>query len=163
MLLSHGWLCDFTWTATHWASLSSTIFQSLLKFMPTESAMLSIHLIFCCSLLLLPSIFPSNKVFSNELALHIRWPKYWCFSFSNSPSGEYSGLISFRIDWFDFIHSQHVLNSIVKEFFKVLYRHSCSHEIYILREDVTSRNIPQSRQSNGLPWWLSWWRICLQF
>ena len=87
-------------TATCQASLSSTISRSLLKLMSIESVMPSNHLIQCHSLPLLPSIFPSTRVFSNELALYIRWPKYWNFSFSISPSDEYSGLISFRIDCF---------------------------------------------------------------
>ena len=81
--------------------LSSTIFQSLLRFMSIESVMLSNHLILCHPFLLLPSIFPNIRVFSIELTLHIRWPKYWSFSFSMSPSNEYSGMISTRIDWFD--------------------------------------------------------------
>ena len=81
-----------------------TISQSLLKFMSIEPLMLSKHLILCCSLLLLPSIFPSFRVFSTQLALHIRWPKYWNFSFSNSSSNEYSGLIYFRINWELTIH-----------------------------------------------------------
>ena len=92
-------LFETPWTAAHQASLSFTNSQSLLKLMSTESVMLSNHLILCCPLLLLPSIFPSISVFSNESVLHIRWPKYWSFSFSFSPSKEYSGLISFRIDW----------------------------------------------------------------
>ena len=90
------------WTATHQAPLSSTISWSLLKFMSIELVVLSNHLILCHSLLLLLSIFSIIKVFSNESALHIRWPKYWSFSFNSGPSNEYSGLISFRIDWFDF-------------------------------------------------------------
>ena len=85
------------WTAAHQAPF--TIFQSLLKLMPSESEMPSNHHILCCPLLLLPSIFPSIRVFSNESALCIRWPKYWSFSLSISPSNEYSGLISFRIDY----------------------------------------------------------------
>ena len=89
------------WTAALQASLSFTVSQSLLKLMSIESVMPSNHLIFCCPLLLLPSVFPSIRVFSNELVLCIRWPKYWSFSFSTSPSNGYSGLISFRIDWFD--------------------------------------------------------------
>ena len=89
------------WTAACQASLSFTISWSLLKLMSIESVMPSNHLILCCPLLLLPSIFPSIRVFSSESALHIRWPKYWSFSFSISPSNEYSELISFRIDWFD--------------------------------------------------------------
>ena len=94
------------WTAVYQAPLSFTISLSLLKFMSIESVMLSKHLLFCCPLLLLPSILPSIRVFPNELAVHIRWPKYWRFSFSISPSNEYSGLISFRIDWFDFMLSK---------------------------------------------------------
>ena len=101
-LLSCVWLFETSWTVAHQASLSSTIFQSLLKFMCIEPVMLSNHLILCCSLLW-PSVFLSTRVFSSELALHIRWPKYWSFSFSNSPSDEYSELISFRIDWFDLL------------------------------------------------------------
>ena len=93
--LNRVWLFVTSWTAARQASLSSTISQSLLKFMSIESVMPSNHLILCCPLLLLPSIFPSIGVFSNESALHIRWPKYWNFSFSTSPSNEYSGLISF--------------------------------------------------------------------
>ena len=83
------------------APLFSTLSQSLLKFMSIELVMLSNHFIFCCPLLLLPSIFPSIRVFSNESALTIRWPKYWSFSFSIIPYNEYSGLISLGIDWFD--------------------------------------------------------------
>ena len=85
---------------------------SLLKFMSIESVMLSNHLILCCLLLLLPSIFPSISVFSNESVLRIRWPKYW--SFSNSPSNEYSRLISFRIDWFDLLAVQGTLKSLLQ-------------------------------------------------
>ena len=93
------------------ASLSFTITQSLLKLMSIESVMPSNHLILCCPLLLLPSIFPSIRVFSNESALHIR-PKYWSFSFSISPLNEYSELISFRIDWFDLFAVQGTLKSL---------------------------------------------------
>ena len=89
----------------------SKISQSLLRFMSIESQMLSNHFILCHPLLLLPSIFPSIRIFSNESALHIRWPKYWNFSFSVSPSDEYSGLISFRIDWFDLFAVQMTLKS----------------------------------------------------
>ena len=100
--LSHVRLFVTPWTAAHQASPSFTISQNLLKFMSVESAMPSNHLISCGPLLLLPSIFPSIRVFSSELALCIRWPKYWSFSFSTSPSSEYSGLISlfsFRLAW----------------------------------------------------------------
>ena len=89
------------WTATHQISLCFTISQSLLKLISIELMMPSNHLILCCPIFLLPSVFTSIKVFSSESALHIRWPKYWSFSFSISPSNEYSGLISFRIDWLD--------------------------------------------------------------
>ena len=91
-------LCDPMDSACQ-ASLSFTMFQTFLKFMSIESVMPSNHLMLCHSLLLLPSIFPSIRVFSKESALPVRWPKYWSFSFSISPSNEYSGLISFRIDW----------------------------------------------------------------
>ena len=86
------------WTAAHQASLSITNPQSSLKLMSIESVMPSYHLILCCPLLLLPSIFPSIRVFSIELVLHIRWPEYWSFSFNISPFNEYSGLLSFRMD-----------------------------------------------------------------
>ena len=89
------------WTAARQAYLSITNSRSLLKLMSIKSVMPSNHLILCCPLLLPPSIFPSIRVFSNESVLRIRWPKYWSFSFSISPSNEHSGLISFRMDWFD--------------------------------------------------------------
>ena len=98
--VSQDQLFATSWTAVCQASLTSTIFLSLLKLMFTESVMQSNHLILCCPLLLLPSIFPSIRLFSNELALFIKCPKYWGFSFSISPCNEYSGLISFRIGWF---------------------------------------------------------------
>ena len=99
--LSLVWLFATPRNAAHQAPLSFIISQSLLRFISIESAMPSIYLILCCPLLFLPSIFPNIRVFSNELALHSRWPKYWSFSFGISPSNEYSALISFRIDWFD--------------------------------------------------------------
>ena len=99
------------WTAARQASLSITISWSLLKLMSIESVMPSSHLILCRLPLLLPSVFPSIRVFSNESVFHIRWPKYWSFSFSMSPSNEYSGLISFRIDWFDLLAVQGTLES----------------------------------------------------
>ena len=98
-------------------SLFITNFQSLLKLMSIESVMPSNHLILCHPLLLLPSVFPSIRVFSNESALHIRWPKYWRFSFSTSPSSEYPGLISFRMDWFDLLAVQGTLKSFKPAFF----------------------------------------------
>ena len=101
------------WTAARQASLSFTISWSLLKLMSIESLMPSNHPIFC-HLLLLPSVFPSIRVFSNELALRIRWPKDWSFNFSISPSNEYSGLISFKIDWFDLLAVQGTLKSLLQ-------------------------------------------------
>ena len=99
-------------SATYQASLSFTISHSWLKLI--ESVIPSNHLIFCCSLLLLPSIFPSSRVFSNESALPIRWPKYWSFSFSISLSKDYSGLISIRIDWFDLLAVQGTYKSLLQ-------------------------------------------------
>ena len=100
-LVSHVQLFAIPWTIARKASLSFTISWSLLKLMSIESVMPSYHLILCCPLIILPSVFSSSRVFSSELLLHIRWPKNWSFSFSISPFNEYSGLISFRIDWFD--------------------------------------------------------------
>ena len=102
------------WMAAHQASLSFTISRSLLKLISIESVMLSNHLILCRPLLLLFSIFPSIRDFSNDSTLCIRWPKYWSFSFSFSPSNEYSGLISFRIDWFDLLAVQGTLKSLLQ-------------------------------------------------
>ena len=102
------------WTASHQASLSITNSQGLVKCMSIESVMPSNHLILCCPLLLQSAIFPSIRVFSNESVLHIRWPKYWSFSFSISPSKEYSGLISFRMDWFDLLTVQGTLKCLLQ-------------------------------------------------
>ena len=102
------------WTAAQQTSLSFTISWSLLKLMSIESVMPSSHLTLCHPLLLLPSIFPSIRVFSNESALCIRWPKYWNFSFSIRPSSEYSGLISFRMDWLDLLAVQGTLKSLLQ-------------------------------------------------
>ena len=102
-------LCN-PWTAECWASLCFTISQSLLKLMSIESVMPSNHLILCHPLLLLPSIFPNIRVFPNESALLLRWPKYWSFSISISPSNEYSGLISLGLDWFDLLAVQRTLH-----------------------------------------------------
>ena len=113
--LSQVQLFATPWTAAHQASRSFTISQSLLNLTSMELLMPSNHLILCCPLLLLPSIFPSISVFSNESALRIRWPKYCSFSFSISPSNEYSGLISFRIDWFDLLAVQGTLKSLLQD------------------------------------------------
>ena len=110
--LSHVWLFVTPWTAACQASLSITNSQSLLKLMSIESVMPCNHLILCHPLLLLPSIFPRIRVFSSESVLHIRRPKYWSFSFSISSSNEYSGLISFRMDWLDLLAVQGTLKSL---------------------------------------------------
>ena len=102
------------WTAARQASLSFTIAQSLLKLMSIELLIPSSHLVLCSPLLLLPSIFPSIMVFSNESVLHFRWPKYWSFSFSISPSNEYFGLTSSRIDWLDLLAVQGTLESLIQ-------------------------------------------------
>ena len=112
--LSCVWLFVTPWTAACQASLSFTIYWSLLKLMSIKSVMPSNHLIPYCPLLLLPSIFPSIRVFSNESTLHIRWPNYWSFSFSISPSSEYSRLISFRIGWLDLLTVQGTLKSLIQ-------------------------------------------------
>ena len=108
--LSHIRLFATPWTAVHQASLSITNSRSLLKLMSIELVIPSNHLILCCPLLLLPSVFPSIRVFSSESALRIRWPKDW--SFSISPSSDYSGLVSFRIDWVDLLAVQGTLRSL---------------------------------------------------
>ena len=111
---SHVGLFVTPWTAARQASLSITNSGSLLKVMSIESVMPSNHLILCHPLLLLPSIFPSIRVFSSESVPHIRWPKYWSFSFSISPSNEYSGLISFTMDWLDLLAVQGSLKSLLQ-------------------------------------------------
>ena len=113
-LLSRLWLFVTPWTAVHQASLSITNSQSLLKLISVELVMPSNHLILCLPLLLPPSIFPSIGVFPNVSVLRIRWPKYWSFSFSISPSNECSGLISFRMDWLDLLEVQETLKSLVQ-------------------------------------------------
>ena len=113
-LLSRDWFFVTAWTAGRHASLSITNSQSLLKHMSIESVMPSNHLTLCHPLLLLPLIFLSIRVFSNESALHIRWPKYWSFSFNISPSNVHSGLISFRMDWLDFLAVQGTVKSLLQ-------------------------------------------------
>ena len=113
---SHGcvWLFATPWTAACQASMSITNSWSLLKFMSIESVMPSNHLILCRLILLQPSIFPSIRVFSSESVLHIRWPKYWTFSFNISPTNEHPGLISFRMDWLDLLAVQGTLKSLLQ-------------------------------------------------
>ena len=113
-LLTCVWLFAIPWTAARQASLSFTVSQSLLKLIFIESVMPSNHLVLCHCLLLLPSVFPIIRVISSESALRIRWPKYWSFGFSISPSNEYSGLISFRMDWFDLLPVQGTLKSLLQ-------------------------------------------------
>ena len=114
-LLSRVWLLASPWSAAHQASLSITNSWSLLKLMSIESVMPSSHLIFCRPLLLLPSVFPSIRVFSNESVLRMRWRKYWSFSFNISPSNEHPGLISFRMDWLDLLAVQGTLKSLLQQ------------------------------------------------
>ena len=113
-LLSCVQLFVTSWTVVHQPSLSYIISQSLLKLISIESVMPSNHLILCHPLILLPSIFPSIRVFSNESVLRIRWPKYWSFSFNISPSNEHPGLISFRMDWLDLLAVQGTLKSLLQ-------------------------------------------------
>ena len=113
-LLSHIWFFVTPWTIEYQASLSITNSRSLLKLMSIESVMPSNHLILCHPLLFPPSIFPSIRVFSSESVVPIRWPKYWSFNFSISPSNEYSGKISFRMDWFDLLAVQGTLKSLLQ-------------------------------------------------
>ena len=122
-LLSHVQLFATPWTAALQAALSITNSRSLLKLMSIESVMPSNHLIFCHPLLLPHSIFPNIKIFSNESVLCVRWSKYWSFSFSISPSNEYSGLISFRMDWLDLVAVQGTLKSL-------LQHHSSKHQFF---------------------------------
>ena len=122
-LLSLVQLFVTPWTAVYQASLSITNSRSLLKLISIESVMPSNHLILCHPLLLLPLIFPNIRVFSNESVLCIRWPKYWSFSFNISPSNEYSGLISFRMDWLDLLAVQGTFNSF-------LQHHSSKHQFF---------------------------------
>ena len=150
------------WTVACQVYLSVTIFWSLLKLISIESVMPSNCLILCCPILLLPSVFPSIRVFFNELALYIRWPKYWSFSFSISPSNEYSWLISFRIDWFDFLAVQGTLRSLLQHHsskasilqYSVFFRLELSQSIHDYWKnhsfDYTDL-CRQNREGNGKP------------
>ena len=127
------------WTAACQASLSFTISWSFLRFMSIESVMLSNHFILCCPLLLLPSIFSSIRVCSSELGLYIRWPKCWSFSFSISPSNEYSGLISFRIDWLDLLAVEKTLKSLLQHNSKAsILQHSAFFMVQLLHPYMTT-------------------------
>ena len=142
-LLSRVQLFATSCTAACQAFLSTTNSWSLLKLMFIELVMPSNHPALCRPLLLLPSIFPSIRVFSNELALCIRWPKYWSFSFSISPSNEYSGLISFRIDWFDFLAVQGTLKSLLQHHNSKasILQHSAFFMIQLSHPYMTTRKI----------------------
>ena len=138
------------WTVACQASLSITNSQSLLKFMSIALVMPSNHLTLCHPLLLLPSIFPSSRVFSNESVLRIRWPKYWSFSFSISPSNEYSGLISFRIDWLDLLAVQGTLQSLLQHHSSKasIVRHSAFFIVQLSHPYMTTgRTIALTRQT----------------
>ena len=131
---SHVRLFTTPWTIACQASLSLTISWSLIKLVSVESVMPSNHLILYIPLILLPSIFPSIRVFTNQLALCIRWPKYWSFSFSIIPSNKYSGVISFRIDWFDFFAVQGTLKSL-------LQHHSSKSSFYSVQTSLWSSSL----------------------
>ena len=125
------------------ASLSFTVSQSLLKLMSIDSVMPSNHLVLCCPLLLLPSIFSSIRGFANEFALCIRWPKYQTFSFSISPSEEYSGLISFRIDWFYLLAVQRTLKSLLQHSNISILQHSAFFTVQLSHPYMTTgKSIP---------------------
>jgi len=142
------------WTAARQASLSFTSSWTLLRLMSVESVMPSNQLILCCPLLLLPSIFPSIRVFSNESTLHIRWPKYWSFSFNISPSNEYSGLISFRMDCFDLLAVPGTLKSL-------LQHHSSKasilqHSVFFMVAIMTIKSIDPIDCGSLRAHWLTW-------
>ena len=137
--LSRVWLLATPWFAARQASLSVNSCWSLLKLMSIESVMPSNHLILCHPLLLRPSNFPSIRVFSNESVLRIRWPKYWSFSFSISPSNEYSGLISFRVDWLDLLAVQETLKSLQHHSSKAsILRHSAFFVVQLAHPCMTT-------------------------
>ena len=148
-LLSHVRLFSTPWITAHQASLSSTNFRSLLKLMPIESAMPSSHLILCHPLLL-PSIFPTIRVFSNESVLCMRWPKYWSFSFSISPSNGHPGLISFRMDWLDLLAVQGTLKSLLQHHNSKasIFRHSAFFTVQLSHPYMTTgKTIALTRQT----------------
>ena len=152
-----------SWTATYQASLSFTISWSLLKLMSIALVMSSNYLIFCHPLRLPPSIFPSIRIFSNELSLDIRWPKYWSFSFSISLSNEYSGLISFRIDWFDLLDVQGTLKSLLQHHnSKASIRCSAFFMVQLLHPYMTTgKTIALTKQTFVTEWCLCFLVRCL--
>ena len=148
-LLSYIWLFVTPWNAAPQASLFFTISWSLLKFISIESVIISNHLLLCCPLLLLPSIFSSIMVSYSESALLIRWPKYWSFSFSISPSREYSGLISFRIDWLDLLAVQQILKSLLQSTLKSLLQHHNSKASILWRSTSFSVQLSHLYMTTG--------------
>ena len=148
--LSHIWLFAIPWTAMHQASLSITNSRSLLKLMSIVLVMPSNHLILCHPLLLLPSVFPSIKVFSNESTLPIRWPKYWNVTFNISPSNEHSGLISFWMDWFDLLAVHGTLKSLLQHYISKASILQCS-AFFILQLShpymTTGKTVALTRQT----------------
>ena len=149
-LLGRIWHFTTPWTGACQASLSFTTSWSLFKFMSIESVMPSNHLILCHPLLLLPSVFPSIRVFSNGSALHIRWPEYWSFSSSISPSNEYSGLISFRMDWFDLLAVQGTLKSLLQQA-------ECKQVCFkITREYLQTTRQRLGEEESGRGFWRNW-------
>ena len=157
-------LCDPAWTAACRPSLSFTFSWSLLKLMSVESVMPSKYLILCHPFFLLPSIFPSIRVFSNESALHIRWSKYWSFSFSISPSNEYSGLISFRIDRFDLLGVQGTPKSLFQHHSSkaLVLRRSAFLMVLLSHPDVTTGKtvaLTMWSKNTGVGWYFPLQRI----
>ena len=142
--LIHVQLSATPWTAVHQASLSITNSWNLLRLMFIKSVIPSNHLILCHPLLLLPSILPSIRVFSNESVLRMRWPKYWSFSFSISPSSEYSGLISFRMDWLDLLAVQGTLKSLLQHHSSKasILCHSATFMVQLSHPYMTTGKIP---------------------
>ena len=149
-LLSRVWLFGTPWTAAHQASLSITNCRSLFKLKSIASVMPANHLIFCHPLLLPPSIFPSIRVFSNESVLRIRWPKYSSFNFSISPSNEYSGLISFMIDWLDLLAVQETLKSLLQHHSSKASILRCS--AFFIVQPLRNRAQIQKNCCPKLPW-----------
>ena len=143
-MLSHVQLSATPWNAARQASLSITKSRSLLRLRSTKSVMPSDHLILCCPLLLLLSVFPTIRVFSNESVLPIRWPTHWSFNFSISPSDEYSGLISFRIDWMDLLAIQGTLKSLIQHRSSKASVLQCS-AFFIVRSDIHTRPLEKPK------------------
>ena len=153
--LSHVWLFASPWITARQASLSITNSWSSLKFMSMEWVMPSSHLILCCSLLLLPPIPPSIRVFCNESTLRMRWPKYWSFSFSISPSNEHPGLISFRMDWLDLLAVQGTLKSLLQ--------HHSSKESILWRSPFFMVQLSHPYMTTGKTiFWFDYMDICWQ-